>query len=174
MFNNDKRSGDKQPPLNTIEDEVKSAITNEIARARKAGTGQVLNEVKAFAPPLHPDRVSHATQMMVDTIDSMYRDCSIEIDNRVADFSAKLEELKRSAEHFKTKMRQGADQLIEKVKGLGADFEDITAKMQESDFGKPVRKLLEKPTPSSERRRGALIEAAADFKKPDEEPPPAA
>jgi hypothetical protein len=57
---------------------------------------------------------------------------------------------------------------------LGADFEDITAKMQESDFGKPVRKLLEKPTPSSERRRGALIEAAADFKKPDEEPPPAA
>ena len=172
MFNNDKRSSDKQQP--NIEEEVKSAITSEIARARKADAfrGQSL-EVKAFAPPLHPDRVSHATQMMVDTIDSMYRDCSIEIDNRVADFSAKLEELKRSAEHFKTKMRQGADQLIEKVKGLGADFEDITAKMQESDFGKPVRKLLEKPTPTSERRRGALVEAA-DFKKPDEETPPAA
>ena len=169
MFNNDKRSSDKQPPLNTIEEEVKSAITSEIARARR---GQPL-EVKAFAPPLHPDRVSHATQTMCDTIDSMYRDCSVEIDNRVDDFSAKLEELKRSAEHFKTKMRQGADQLIEKVKGLGADFEDITAKMQESDFGKPVRKLLEKPTPTSERRRGALVEAA-DFKKPDEETPPAA
>ena len=135
MFNNNDK---RQPPKPTKD--LEAEISNVIASSRHKP-----EEVKSFAPSVHPDRISQATKAMVDTIDRLYETTAEGIDHRVAEFTAKVEELQRNAAAFKHRMRTGANDLIKQVTVLGTEYEDIANKLRNTELSTPLTKLL--PTP---------------------------
>jgi len=96
---------------------------------------EVAEQIKQYAPTLHPDRVSATTKIMSDAIRKVFEDTAAGIDQRVNELDAKVNDIKRGAELFKDTMHQAADALIRQIELAMAQYEDLSRKMQESPFG---------------------------------------
>jgi len=103
-------------------------------------------EVKSYAPPFHPDRISDATKTMCEAIDRIYLNTADELDARIAEFKAKVAEIEECVRGFKLGMREAADDLVGRIKTAMGHCEDLTAKMQESPFNKLTEKKEPEPT----------------------------
>ena len=95
-------------------------------------------EVRHYAPPFHPDRISDATKTMCEAIDRIYLNTADELDARVAEFKAKVAEIEECVRGFKLGMREAGDDLLGRIKMAMGHCEDLTAKMQESPFNRPL------------------------------------
>ena len=101
----------------------------------RAKTQEVAEQVKAYAPALHPDRISATTRIMTDAIGKVAEDAAARIDARVAELDARVIDIKKGAVIFKEMLKQGAEKLSNQVELAMAQYEDLQSKMQESPFG---------------------------------------
>jgi hypothetical protein len=104
-------------------------------------------EVKPYAPPFHPDRISDATKTMCEAIDKIYLNTADELDARVAEFKAKVAEIEECVRGFKLGMREAGDDLLGRIKTAMGHCEDLTAKMQQSPFSFYNKKEKKEPEP---------------------------
>jgi len=98
---------------------IEPTLEDDMAREVNA----VAAEIKAYAPSVHPDRVSHTTRIMTQAI------------QKVAELRAKVEDIAKGSETFKQALHAAATALNKQIEVAMAMHEDLSRKLQESPFG---------------------------------------
>lgn len=151
-------------PLQQRVEPTPPSLEDEMTQSMQDKVREVADAVKQYAPSVHPDRVSATTKIMNQAIRKVFEDTAAKIDGRVAEFKAKVDEIERGAEVFKDNMLAAAEALIRQIEIAMAQYEDLTAKMQESPFGPPP------PQPASlEQVKEIVKQVEAKAEPPSEE-----
>ena len=129
------------PAAPTVEEGMKQILSR---------VADVADEVRQYAPNVHPDRVSHTSRLMCEAIHKVFEDTASGIDQRVVELRGRVDEIERGAVAFKKAMRESAEILISQVQEVMLHYEDITDKLQQSPFAMaktPKAPAAEEPTP---------------------------
>lgn len=92
------------------------------------------SNIREYAPPSHPDRVSASAKIMCDGIDRLFAGASEDNQKIVDQAQAALEDMKRFKALVDNGMREAADGLKKHLCHVMALLEDGSAKMKQNPF----------------------------------------